>query len=61
MNLYWRTNSRKKDVIKIPYVDDLELYFVIDKENVFKELNKKEFCKLNISIEELKSQSVGKC
>ena len=39
--------------ISIPFMEDLELYFVVDDINTYNIITEKEFRKLNITIEEL--------
>ena len=44
--------------ISIPYIDNLELYFVINKNNSFKLFNKKDFESIDISLDELKELAI---
>ena len=44
--------------IKIPYINDLVLYFVVEEKNAFRMLTKKDIKKVNMSIEKLKDKAL---
>ena len=44
--------------IKIPYINDLVLYFVVEEKNVFRMLTEKDIKKINMSIMELKDKAL---
>ena len=51
-------NEKNDYEIKIRYIDDLSLYFVIEEKNEFRMLTKKDIKKINISIMELKDKAL---
>ena len=50
-------NNENREV-SMPYIDDLELYFVINKNNSYELLNKKDFDSVGMSLDNLKELAI---